>query len=82
MNREIYFPKKSAHGYFDKALNRHFSTKTEKREFMNAHSIVEHPSMESDKHRVNDRVDLINYYREKQGLKPKTKRELMGDAYR
>lgn len=81
-NQFVYFPKKSAAGYFDKALNRHFSDKTEKRNYMNAHGIVEHPSMESDKHRINRIVDEINYHREKNGDRPKTKRELMGDNYR
>ena len=80
MNKEIYFPKKSAQGYYDKALGRHFSTKSEKREFMNTHKIVENPSMESDKRRTNRLVEIINHERERQGLKPKTKYELIGDA--
>lgn len=76
----IFYPKKSSHGYFDKALNRRFNSKSEKRDFMNTHGIIEHPSMESEKHRINDRVDFINYEREKKGLKPKTKVELLGNA--
>jgi hypothetical protein len=79
-NQFIFFPKKSASGYFDKSLNRHFSDKTEKREYMNTHNIVEHPSMESEKHRTNRLCDQINYDREKRGLKPVTKSKLMGDA--
>ena len=81
-NREIYFPKKSANGYFDRALNKHFSSKTAKRDYMNTHGLIEHPSMEGDKHRTNRLVDQINYEREKTGLRPKTKAELMGDHYR
>lgn len=80
MNIEIYYPKKTHGGYFDKALNRTFYSKTEKREFMNAHGIIEHPSMESDRHRTNNLVDKINYEREKRGLKPVTKAKLIGDA--
>lgn len=79
-NQFVYFPKKSAHGYYDKALNRHFSSKTEKRDYMNTHGLVEMPSSESKKHLINDRVDYINYQREKQGLRPKTKAELVGVA--
>ncbi len=77
-NQFIYYPKKSSHGYFDKALNRHFNDKTEKREYMNTHGIIEHPSMESERHRENRLVEQINYDREKHGLKTKTKSELMG----
>jgi hypothetical protein len=79
-NKNIYFPQKSHHGYFDKALGQHFNTKTEKREFMNKHGIAEDGSMESDKHRTNRLVEEINHQREKQGLKPKTKEELIGDS--
>ena len=80
-NQFISFPKKSATGYFDKALNRFFSDKTEKRNYMNTHGLIEHPSMESEKHRVNNNIDFINYEREKKGLKPKSKAELLGDSH-
>ena len=81
-NKEIWFPKKSHHGYYDKALNRYFSDKTEKREYMNEHKLVEDGSMESEKHRVNRLCEVINYEREKQGEKPKTKEEIIGDSRR
>lgn len=82
MNKEIYFPKKSAHGYYDKALGRYFSSKTEKRDFMNAHNLVEDGSMESERHRVNRLCEVINEEREKHGLKSKTKEEIIGDSRR
>lgn len=81
-NQFIYFPKKTAQGYYDRALGRHFGSKSEKREFMNTHGIIEHPSMESDRHRTNRLTDMINYEREKRGERPKTKAQLMGDTYR
>lgn len=80
MNKEIYFPKKSHHGYYDKALGRYFSSKTEKRDFMNEHKLVEDGSMESEKHRINRLCETINYEREKRGEKPKTKEEIIGDS--
>ena len=75
-NKFIFFPKKSAKGYFDVALNRHFNDKDEKREFMNTHGITEDPSMESVKHRENRICDEINYHREKNGEKPVSKQFL------
>jgi hypothetical protein len=50
-NQFIWFPRKSHHGYFDKALNRHFYSKSEKRDYLNAHGLAEDGSMESQKHR-------------------------------
>ncbi len=79
-NKNIYFPKKSHHGYFDKAMNKFFSTKSEKRDFMNAHGLVEDGSMERDKHRINRLTEQINEDRRKQGLEPKRKEELIGDS--
>ena len=76
----VYFPKKAHNGYFDKALNRTFYSKTEKEMYMKAHHLVEDGSMESEKHRENRLVDQINYDREKAGLKPKTREQLIGDS--
>lgn len=76
----IYFPKKSHHGYFDKALQQHFHSKTQKVEYMRAHGIVEDGSMESQKHRDRRLCEEINEARKKQGLKPKTEVELIGDS--
>ena len=61
-------------------VEEYFNDKSEKRDFMNTHGIIENPSMESDRHRTNRLVDQINESREKQGLKPKTKSQLIGDA--
>lgn len=79
-NQSIYFPKKSHHGYFDKALQRWFGSKSEKKDFMNAHGLVEDGSMENDRHRINRLVEQINEDRKKQGLKSKTKDEIIGDS--
>ena len=49
---------------------------------MNEHKLVEDGSMESEKHRINRLVEQINYEREKQGLKPRTKDEILGDSRR
>ncbi len=78
-NQFIWFPKKSHHGYFDKALARNFNSKSEKRDFMNAHGLHEDGSMESERHRVNRLAEQINEERKKQGLKSKTVSELRGD---
>ena len=37
----IYFPKKSHHGYFDTIFQRHFYSKKEKEAFMNKYGFVE-----------------------------------------
>ena len=80
MNKNIYFPKKSHHGYYDKALNRWFSTKSEKRNFMNIHGIIEEGSMENQRKRDDRLVEQINEERRKQGLTPKLKEQLIGDS--
>lgn len=79
-NQNVFFPRKSHNGYFDKALQRTFYSKSEKRDYMNAHKLVEDGSMESEKHRENRLVDKINYEREKNGLKPKTREQIVGDS--
>lgn len=74
-NKEIYFPKKSHHGYFDHALQRHFSTKREKREFMNAHGLAEDGSMESRVNRDKRVYDIAMIEREKRGLPTESRDE-------
>ncbi|MFH1835521.1 MAG: hypothetical protein ABH851_04970 [Methanobacteriota archaeon] len=76
----VWFPKKSHNGYYDKALNKTFYSKSEKEMFMKAHHLVEDGSMENEKHRENRLVEEINYHRAKAGLKTKTKEQLIGDA--
>ena len=76
----VYFPKKSHHGYFDKALGRHFYTKNEKREFMNANKIAEDGSMESERSRINHLTEKINTERNKTGLKSLTKEQIIGNS--
>ena len=80
-NQNIFFPKKSHHGYFDKALNRWFNDKTEKRNYMNTHSLREDGSMETQRHRKRRIVEEINMDREKRGQKTMTTKEIMGDLY-
>lgn len=77
---DVYYPKKSHHGYYDKGLGCWVNSKSHKKAIMEKHNIVENISSESDRHRTNRIVDEINYTREKQGLKPKTKAELIGDS--
>jgi len=78
----VYFPKKTHNGYYDKALQRTFYSKSEKATYMKSHNLVEDGSMESERHRTNRLVDQINYEREKSGLRPKTREELVGDSRR
>ncbi len=77
-NKFIWFPKKSHHGYFDKALARNFNSKSEKRYFINHQELHEDGSMESERHRVDRLAEQINEERKKQGLKSKTVSELRG----
>lgn len=79
-NQNIWFPRKSAHGYFDKGMQKYFNSKSEKREYMNSHNLVEDGSMESEKHRENRLVDQINYEREKKGMKPRNREQIVGDS--
>ena len=76
----VFFPKKSHNGYFDRALNKTFYSKSEKEKYLKANHLAEDGSMENERHRENRLVDRINYELEKQGLKPKTKEQLIGDA--
>ena len=81
-NANIYFPKKSHHGYFDKAMQRWFNSKSEKRNYMNSHKLVEDGSMERDKKRVSRIVEEINEDRRKKGLKTRTVEQYLGDSRR
>ncbi len=74
--------KVNPYGFYDKALNKHFVTERSKKEYMKAHSIVHDGSMENENKRDERNVAIINDERRKQGLKPKTKQELAGDARR
>jgi len=38
---DVYFPKKSHHGYFDKALQQHFYDKKQKERFIKRHGLAE-----------------------------------------
>ena len=80
MKKSVYWPKDRSDGYFDRALQRHFRNKDDKRRFLKEHNIIENYSMEDDRKRRKRLVDEINYHREKEGLKPKTQAELEGDA--
>jgi len=76
----VYFPRKSHNGYFDRALNKTFYSKSEKEKYLKQHHLAEDGSMESEKHRENRLVDRINYEREKAGHKPLTREQLVGDS--
>lgn len=82
-NKFIYYPDDGGHGYFDKALNRRFETKKQKRQFLNEHKMLEDGTSDRERKRqANHIVEQINVDRKKQGLKPKTKQELVGDSWR
>ena len=76
-NKSIYFPKKSHHGYFDRALGKHFSTKQEKRDFMNAHGLAEDGSMESQRKRDNRCYEMVMEEKKKKGLPTENKEEFL-----
>ncbi len=66
--------------YHDKALNRVFRSKEEKKEFMKRTGIRHDGSMESERKRTSRLCEIINDERNKKGLKSKTEAELVGDA--
>ena len=70
------------YGYFDKALNRHFSTVNEKKEFMKQNGIAEDGSMESEAHRTERIAAEINERRRKEGKEPRTVQQLVGTTRR
>ena len=74
-NKFIWFPKKSHHGYFDQALQKHFSSKQEKRDFMNVHGLREDGSMESQRHRDNRLYETVMEEKKKKGLLTESKEE-------
>lgn len=74
-NKSIYFPDDGGHGYYDKALQRRFNTKREKREFMNRHGFQEDGSMENPCKRKKRLHEFIEESRRNQGLRPRTMRE-------
>ena len=76
-NKFIWFPRKSHHGYFDKALGRHFSTKQEKRNFMNTHGLQEDGSMENHRKRNNRLYEIVMEEKEKKGLSTENKEEFL-----
>ena len=52
---EVFFPKKSHHGYFDKALQQHFYDKKQKEQFMKEHGLKEAgPASKAHLKRVKD----------------------------
>lgn len=77
-NKFIYFPKKSHHGYFDVALNKHFSTKQEKRDFMNAHGLQEDGSMENQRRRDKRTYETAMEERKKKGLPTESREKFFG----
>lgn len=66
--------------YYDKALNRVFTSKGQKKEYMKANGIAHDGSMESQRKRTNRLCEVVNEERNKQGLKSKTEEELVGDS--
>ena len=66
--------------YHDKALNKVFKSKQEKKEFMEKTGIRHDGSMESERKRTSRLCEIINDHRNKNGLKSKTEAELVGDA--
>ena len=54
---DVTFPKKSHHGYFDRGLQTHFNSKSEKRVFFKEHGLVEKsPASKAHIKRVKDFV--------------------------
>jgi len=74
-NQSIWFPRKSHHGYFDKALGRKFSTKQEKRDFMNVHGLREDGSMENQKRRDKRIYETVMEEKKKKGLPTESRDE-------
>ncbi len=74
-NKFIYFPRKSPHGYFDMALQKFFNTKSEKREYMNAHGLREDGSMESRKRRDDRLYETAQEDRIRRGMPTESRAE-------
>lgn len=67
-------------GIIDRALRRPFKSVREKAEFMRANNLVMEGSSEPEKSRTKRLCNIINESREKQGLSPKTEKELVGNS--
>jgi len=70
--------KVNPYGEYDAALQKFFSTKQQKKEYLKKNNLAPDGSMESVKHRTERIAASINEERKKQGLKPKTVQELVG----
>ena len=75
LRSSVWYPK-GGYAYFDKAMQRKFYSKTEKRDYMKANGLTEaHSKPRSDK----ELCEIVNCERNKQSLKSKTVSELKGD---
>ncbi len=76
--KEVWFPKGGTK-YFDKSLQKEFSSKTEKRDYLKAHGLFELQQNESKKHIIDRCAETINMDRVSKGQKTKTASELRGE---
>ena len=67
----VFFPKKSHHGYFDKSLQRTFHDKNEKREFLKAHGLGELPP--ASKTHMKKVVDFTRWIEDEKRKNPNFK---------
>lgn len=68
------------YGYYDRALQKFFPTKSSEKEYKKIHGIAPAGSMESERKRDDRNAAIINESRNRQGRKSKTLQELAGDA--
>ena len=70
------------YGEFDRALNKHFGTRREKKEYLKKHGLRHDGSTESERHRIERIAEQYNEQRKKEGKKPRTVQEIVGTTRR
>ncbi|MBU0598901.1 hypothetical protein KKF61_08025 [Patescibacteria group bacterium] len=72
--------KVNPYGLHDKALNKNFLSDKEREGYLKEKGFKHADDSERDKHRTERLAHTVNEERRKQGLKPKTEQELVGNS--
>lgn len=68
------------YGKYDVGLRKFFPTEKTRKEYVKVHNLIENPSMESEKHKVIESIEEINYEREKNGQRPLSSQQIVGNS--
>jgi len=72
--------KVNPYGIYDKALNKNFLSDKQREAYLKEKGLKHANDTEKEKHRTERLSHIVNEERRKQGLKPKTEQELVGNS--